>query len=184
MNILRIIENKSVIYLSLLLYFIFLYFLLSQQDSSFVGFGFGFLWVISLFTKHIVVCVTGSILLTCLLIVLRKTKEGMLLGNRCNAICFEQNRDISTQNDALQGTNNELNGKNNELKSNIISLNTIISSKETENQNLNIKNTQMNNRNIRLKNRNSRLKTKNNNLTRSTDNYRRLVDSIYRISSS
>lgn len=126
MNILQLIENKSVIYLCLLFYFIFLYvLLLTQKNSSFVGFGFVFIWIISMFTKNIVVCVTGSFLLSCLMIVVcRNTKEGFFLDDyECNATCFARNEELARKKIELEGNIKSLNSTIGDRDGEIISLN-------------------------------------------------------------
>jgi hypothetical protein len=99
MNILQVTEKKSVVYLCVLLYFVFLCILFSQTNSSaLVGFGFGFLWLISLFTKNIVLCVAGSFVLVCCLPFFFGSKEGFENDpDRCNPTCFFQNGPLLTK---------------------------------------------------------------------------------------
>ena len=181
MNIFPFTEKKSVVYLCVLFYFLFLCVLFSQTNSSFVGFGFGFLWLISVWTKNIVLCIAGSFLLTCLmlLVVQLKKKEGFsyMKEGRCNPVCSTQNEMISSANtelhttiDSLTKKNAELTSKNDGLEKDKTNLQTEVSGLTTEVGGLR---TQTNN-----------LNTDIGNLTASKERYRVLVEDIERISSS
>lgn len=122
MDILKILENKWMVYGCSLVYFISLC-IMSQIDSSYVGFGFVFLWIMSIFTQNIVFCLTGSLVLTSMIIIVQyRYKEGFSLDERCNSTCYVQNRDISAQYDVLQKENNSLKTVNTTLKSEITDL--------------------------------------------------------------
>ena len=108
MNILRLIENKSVTFVFLFLFFIFLV-IVSQKNSKFAGFGFGFLWMMTLLTQNMLYCVVGAFGLTCFMyFVLNTKKESFSLGERCNPTCLLQNQKISTDYDSLSVVRDQL----------------------------------------------------------------------------
>jgi hypothetical protein len=108
MNILRIIESKSVTFVLLLLFFIFLG-IVSQKDSKFVGFGFGFLWLMSFLSENMSYCVIGAFGFTCFMYWFMNTdKEPFSAGERCNPTCFMENRAISTAYDRLSKVRDQL----------------------------------------------------------------------------
>ena len=107
MNILRIIDNKSVTFVFLLLFFIFLG-IVSQKDSKFVGFGFGFLWLMSFLSENISYCVIGAFGLTCFMYFVLNTSKEQFSGERCNPTCFLENRTISTAYDRLSEVRDQL----------------------------------------------------------------------------
>jgi len=177
MNILQVTEKKSVVYLCISFYFLFLCGLLLQPDSSHVvGFGFVFLWLISLFTKNIVLCVTGSFVLTCsLLLLLMCFGRGEGFANRCNPTCTIQNRailslnaDLQTERDGLKKQVDDLTGEKATLQTESDAKTKKITGLET---NIGELNTQKND-----------LTTANNNLNGSLATYKRVVGNISGIS--
>lgn len=178
MNILQVTEKKPVVYLCVLLYFVFLCVLFSQTNSSLVGFGFGFLWLMSLFTKNIVLCVTGSFVMICCLLVFFGRKEGFVNDpDRCNPTFFGQNLEILQMNDELSEQINTLNGT--------------VSDLTTDKNTLTALNQQLDSENNGLKSSIEGLNAQNNslnldkmNLTASKENYRMLVENISRHSTS
>lgn len=121
MDILKILENKWMVYGCSLVYFISLC-IMSQIDSAFVGFGFVFLWIMSIFTQNIVFCLTGSLALTSMIFVQYPYEEGFSFDERCNSTCYVQNRDISTQYDDIKKENDSLKKVNTTLQNEITDL--------------------------------------------------------------
>lgn len=183
MNILQLIERKSVTYLFLFLFFLFLC-VLSQEDSTFVGIGFGVLCLMSLLTKNIVFCVAGSFMVTFIIAFVQNTKEGVLFGDRCNSTCFDQNQKISKTNDDLQDNIKSLKNEINVNQIENTRLNQENTSMNIKNTNLFEENTRLFEKNIQINNKNKRLKSRNMQLAELKQRYRGLVDTIFKISSS
>ena len=115
MNILRLIENKSVTFVFLFLFFIFLG-IVSQKNSKFAGFGFGFLWLMTLLTQNMLYCVIGAFGLTCFMyFMLNTNKESFSFGERCNPTCLLQNQTISTAYASLSEVRDRLTRDNAQL---------------------------------------------------------------------
>lgn len=64
MNILKARHQTSVLYLSFILYFLFLLLIMSQIGTKYVGIAFVFLWIMSIVTRNIPLCIFGSVVLT------------------------------------------------------------------------------------------------------------------------
>ena len=176
MNILPYTEKKSVVYLCISFYFLFLCGLLLQSDSSSVGFGFVFLWLMSLFTKNIVLCVTGSFVLTCsLLLLLMCFRRGEGFENRCNPTCTIQHR-------AILSLNAELQKERDGLKTQVGDLTIEKDRLQTESDNKTTKITGLETNIGELTTQKTDLTSANTNLNSSLTNYKRVVGNISRIS--
>ena len=173
MNILPFTEKKSVVYLCISFYFLFLLF---QSDSSYVvGFGFVFLWLMSLFTKNIVLCVTGSFVLTCSLLLLMCFGGGEGFENRCNPTCTIQHRDILSLNADLQTERDGLKKQVGELT---IEKDRLQTESDTKTRTI----TTLETNNGELTTQKNDLTTANANLNGSLANYKRVVGNISGIS--
>jgi hypothetical protein len=179
MNILQVTKKKSVVYLCVLLYFVFLCVLFSQTNSSaLVGFGFGFLWLMSVFTENIVLCVAGSFVLVCCLLVFFGRKEGFENNKeRCNPTCFFENQTLTIKIGAQHDTIIQLNEDVGRLTT---ANNTLTGEKEK----LETENTRLNSTIDGLNAQNNSLSLDKMNLTASKENYRMLVENISRHSTS
>ena len=147
MNILRSTENKPIIYIFVVLFFICQGAML-QNNSKFVGFGFGFLFIMSLFTTNIVYCITGSFVLTFIAFIALPTTtenfEDNKINEECKPTCFAMSTDYELK-------MRDVNTRNKTLSLNNESLKTSIALNDQKFKSLQIQNAQLTDDNVKCK---------------------------------